>query len=119
MVESQTDTVSSTLVAVDPVSRRISGLLDQLNMLFAQSRKNDWIARQLGIILDAIKEEIEEEKDLFSGPVAQQWIIEFSHLMEWTATGDYSKLSDALIPIAAQIDGLNVTEGAREIVPDV
>ena len=101
---------SSTLVVADPTSRRVSGLLRELGVLFNHSRHNDWIGRQLGIILDAIREEVEESDDIFSGPMAQAWIVEFSRLMEWTATGDYSKLPENLLEVACRIDGIPMFE---------
>lgn len=93
-------------MVVDPTARRISGLLGALSELFASRRTGgDWMTRQLKIILDAVREEVEEDITIFGGPQATLWIIDFSKLMEWTATGDYSKLPEHLLPIAYAIDG--------------
>jgi hypothetical protein len=67
-------------------------------------QNRDWLARQLSIILDAIREEIEEDDSVFADPTSKLWIQDFAKLMDWTATGDYSKLPEHLVPIACNIE---------------
>jgi hypothetical protein len=68
-------------------------------------QNRDWLTRQLSIILDAIREEIEEDDSVFADPTSGLWIQDFAKLMDWTATGDYSKLPEHLVPIACNIEG--------------
>jgi hypothetical protein len=102
---SQPVTASTTLVVVDPVAKRISGLLKELGVLFKGMQNRDWLTRQLGIILDAVREEIEEDDSVFADPTSSLWIRDFAKLMDWTATGDYSVLPEHLISIACNIEG--------------
>jgi hypothetical protein len=96
----------TTLAVADPVARRISGLLRELGVLFGSMTEKDWLTRQMHIILDAVREEIEENPGLFAGPAARVWIIQFAELMRWTATGDYQALPADLVRIAQSIDGI-------------
>jgi hypothetical protein len=72
------------------------------------------MVRQMKIILDAIVEEIEEDNSMFANENAQKWILQFAMLMEWTVTGDRSKLPADLIPVVDQIEG-TVSETEREL----
>lgn len=99
----------------DPIARRISGLLAALAELFANRLEKDWLTRQMKIILDAIREEIEEDSTIFSGTPGQIWLQDFAKLMDWTATGDYSALPEHLVPIAYQIDGKPLPEKSEPL----
>lgn len=103
--DSQTDSESTTLVVVDPLARRVTGLLRELLVLFSTMQNKDWLTRQMSIIIEAICEEIEEDSTIFSGATAAGWMVQFSELMRWTGTGDYSQLPPELVNIARKIDG--------------
>lgn len=90
---------------VDPVTRRVSGLLREMGTVFAYLDNRDFLARQIRIILDAVREELEEDMHLFDNPSGRLWLINFGKLMEWTATGNVNILPPELIPIAEAIEG--------------
>lgn len=105
---------SSTLVVVDPVTKRVVGLLRGLTQLYGKWERRDFMARQIKVIMEALIEEVEEdEMQLFAGGPAQLWMLNFAKLMEWTVTGDYAQLPDELIPLACQIEGKPIPENAH------
>jgi hypothetical protein len=101
---------SSILAVVDPVTTRIIGLFKGLSEMYAAWREKDFLARQIGIILEAVREELEDEPTLFANPSGRLMILNFSLLLEWTVTGDYSKLPEELLPIACKIEGRPVPQ---------
>ena len=104
---------SSTLAVVDPVTKRIIGLFKGLSEMYATWRNKDFLARQIGIILEAVREELEDEPTLFANQSGQLMLLNFSTLLEWCVTGDYSKLSDDLLPIACQIEGRPIPQNTQ------
>lgn len=113
---------SSTLVPVDPVTKRMTGVLRGLMEMYEQWKgtaqyKNDFMIRQMHIILSAIVEELEDDQYLFGNPTGQLWILQFSKLMEWTVTGDRSKLPEELLPLACKIEGIPYEPNVGEKVP--
>lgn len=113
------NTASTTLAVVDPVTRRISGLLREMSTLFTRLDNRDFLARQIRIILDAVREELEEDSHLFDNPSGRLWIINFSRLMEWTATGDATQLPEELWPIAEAIEGRPLFQNSGEVVNSI
>lgn len=105
---------STTLVAVNPIGHRVGGLMRELSILYAHLDKKDFLARQVMIILEAIREEIEEDPRIFENPMAQVWLVNFGKLIEWTATGDTSEIPKELYPVIEAIEGKPV-EAATEI----
>jgi hypothetical protein len=97
---------------VDPTTRRIIGLFKGLSEMYATWRNKDFLARQIGIILEAVREELEDEPTLFANQTGQLMILNFSKLLEWCVTGDYSQLPDELLTIACNIEGKPVPERA-------
>lgn len=80
-----------------------------MGVAFAYLDKRDFLARQIRIILDAVREELEEDMHLFDNPSGRLWLINFAKLMEWTATGNADLLPPELIPIAEAIEGHPLT----------
>jgi hypothetical protein len=105
---------SSTLAVVDPVTKRVVGLLRGLTQLYGKWERRDFMARQIKVIMEALIEEVEEDdKQLFSSGPAQLWMLNFAKLMEWTVTGDYEKLPEELVALACQIEGKPIPENAH------
>lgn len=67
--------------------------------------------------MDAVREELEEDGTVFDSPMGQRWLLDFSKLMEWTATGDYSILPDELVTVACHIEGKPLPEEEPLFVP--
>jgi hypothetical protein len=124
--ELQTDTLeqgsqSSTLVAADPVTKRITGLLQGLSNMYSQWKdtEKDFLIRQMKIILDAIVEEIvEDDRQIFATQTAQLMILNFSKLLEFCVDGDFTRLPPELLPIACQIEGLEYDPTMAENMAD-
>lgn len=74
--------------------------------MYANWKDKDFLARQIGIILEAVREELEDDGSIFESPSARLMILNFAKLMEWTVHGDLSQLPEELWPIACQIDGI-------------
>lgn len=109
---------SSTLVAADPVTRRITGLLQGLSNIYSQwqsTESRDFLIRQMKIILDAIVEEIlDDDRQIFATQTAQLMILNFSKLLEFCVHGDLSQLPPELLPIACQIEGIEYAPQAED-----
>jgi hypothetical protein len=81
--------------------------------MYATWRNKDFLARQIGIILEAVREELEDEPTLFANQSGQLMLLNFSKLLEWCVSGDFSQLPDELLPIACQIDGRPVPQNTQ------
>ena len=89
----------------------LRGLMDMYSQWKGTAEyKNDFLIRQMHIILSAIVEELEDDQYLFGNPTGQLWILQFSLLMEWTVTGDRSKLPPELQQLACKIEGIPYEE---------
>jgi hypothetical protein len=115
MEKSPEDSSSTTLERVDPVTKRMTGVLRGLMEMYEGWKtqgeyKNDFLVRQMHIILSAIVEELEEDQYLFSNPTGQLWILQFAKLMQWTVTGDHSELPPELQKLACKIEGVPYEE---------
>jgi hypothetical protein len=102
---------STTLVVVDPVTKRVSGLLREMGILFSHMDKRDFLARQINIILDAVREELEEDTHLFDNQSGRMWLLSFGKLIEWTVTGDRSQIPPELMPVVDAIEGTDAHTG--------
>jgi hypothetical protein len=71
--------------------------------------------RQVTIIMDAVREELEEDGTVFDSGVGQRWLLDFAQLMIWTATGDYSVLPEELLSVARKIEGIPEPEPAEPL----
>lgn len=89
---------------VDPVTRRVSGILRELGLVISAVPNRDFLGRQVTIILDAIREELEEDTHLFDNQSGHAYLLMFSELIKWTVTGDTENLPDAVKPIAYSIE---------------
>lgn len=107
---SPTDTASSTLAVVDPVTRRVSGILRELGLTIASMPNRDFLGRQVTIILDAIREELEQDSHLFDNQSGHAYLFMFAELIKWTVTGDTENLPEPVKPIAYSIEGKTRTE---------
>jgi hypothetical protein len=83
----------------------------ELAVLYTHLDKRDFLARQVMIILEAIREEIDDDPRLFENPAAKVWLSNFGLLMEWCATGDASQLPKELYPVIEAIEGKPVEIG--------
>jgi hypothetical protein len=112
LAQSQKDTQSTTLVVVNPTTKRVRAVITNLSDFVMKAgdghQKN--MSRLMGMVIDEAIEELGERDER----QMQRWMIFMARILEWSGTGNVGILPQELVPFIADVEGIPVEEAQRQ-----
>jgi hypothetical protein len=105
MASSPTGTASSTLAVINPTTKRLKAVLNELAEFV--SKNGDDRQRRMQRVLSIVVDEAVEEMGEVDEGFMRAWLFNMAKVIEWTSTGNMSILPPELIEFACKVEGID------------